>query len=371
MKDQIITQTDPSKSPEMHVIGDTLVGVQLSEIIRRLKAGDGQPDLSDTQLKVGTERIISIRASTTGAVGGLRTYLHEGIGDGYQDMVDVCPGFVMSITDACYKKAYRYTFPPEQLLKIRSLCSGTISTPNSNLHTTEGTAHIQFAETGAQTSYVVHPGTRLQMVGIIITPEALHNLSLVNDMLPVSMTSLLGSTGDKIELLPINSCVKSVRIAREIIESRKTIPHELRLTYIRGKAQELFCEAILQVKPNIDHQGEGKPLNQADISLLREAKRILDCSLEDPPTIEQLSRLVGVNRTKLKSKFGDYFGETIHSYQTRVRMQEAERMLTETELQFTEISSRVGFKHPSNFTQVIKNYFGMGPKELRKCGSSK
>ncbi|MEM1152581.1 MAG: AraC family transcriptional regulator [Pseudomonadota bacterium] len=358
-------QQDPSASPAIHVVGDSLVGAQLTHVLQKLQVGAGNPDPADSKPGRADVRQIALHAQSVGSAGGLRNYLPDELGEGYWDLIEVAPGFFMSVTDALYKKPYRFTFPDEQLLKIRVICSGSISTSNTDVRTGDNTAHIQFAQIGANTSYVVHPGNRLQMVGIIIEPSAWGHFGLRQDMLPDELASLLDAVGDNAAVMPISSCTKLVRIAQEIVESRKTIDSEFRLTYVRGKSLELFCEAIGRVQPQVDLKLSSNRIRQSDISLLHEARHILNCSLEEPPTIEQLGRLVGINRTKLKSAFRDFFGETIHQYQTKVRMTEAERLLVETEMPIAEVAARVGFQHASNFTQAFKKHFSASPRQIR------
>ena len=357
---------DTIKTTTIHVTDENLVGLKASEFINKLHSGIGKPDPLDSKLIPNQERKTSLQTPINGTVGGLRTYLQEEIGKGYWDFIEISPGLMISITDATYYKPHKFTFPQEQILKIRAICSGEISTSNQNMNSTEGTAHFQFAEFGAQTDYIIHPDKPLRMVGIIVMPEIWRNLGIIHDTLPESILRLLGSDGDTTVLLPINSCSKLIRIAREIIESRKNFPSELRLTYIKGKSMEFFCEALQHLKPETECIIAGKPLQQKDIALLHEVKNILTHSMEEPPTIEQLSRLIGINRTKLKLLFRGYFGETIHDYRTRIRMEKAKQLLVKSELQIGEIAIKIGFQHPCNFTQAIKRYFGMGPKEIQK-----
>jgi len=129
---------------------------------------------------------------------------------------------------------------------------------------------------------------------------------------------------------------------------------------------ELFCETIIRARPYVDRLVAGNRIRKSDIPRFHEAKRILVNNLESSPTVEQLSRLVGINRTKLKAGFRGLFGETIQTYRTRVRLAEARRLIEETELPMAEIGRMIGFRHAANFTQAIKRHFGMRPLELRK-----
>ena len=153
---------------------------------------------------------------------------------------------------------------------------------------------------------------------------------------------------------------------REINDHLPEDMNDLRQTYIRAKAQELLCETLLRARPASDRRAGGNRFRQGDIVRLHEARRILASELERSPTIEQLSRMVGINRTKLKAGFREFFGETVQEFRTRARLEEALRLIEETELPMAEIGRKIGFSHPANFSQTIKRHFGARPLELRK-----
>lgn len=68
----------------------------------------------------------------------------------------------------------------------------------------------------------------------------------------------------------------------------------------------------------------------------------------------------------LSSLFREKQGVGFVRYVTRVRMDHAKELLSGTDMNITQIASRVGYEGPSYFTQVFRGYTGMSPTEFRK-----
>lgn len=354
----------PSFSTVIHVTDDKMLGLRITEILRQMQTGVGKPDPRERRSASSAMRRLSL--GSEGAVGGLRTYLAEAVGKGYWDFIEVCSGVFVGITDALYRHRHRMVLPAERLVKIRIVCSGSLLIPGYDLPVTDGCSLIQVIGGSAPAEYLIEPGSPLRMVVVHALPEALPALGVKPEMLPAGAHLLLDPARTRDYCFAIDASARLIRVAREILESRDRLMSELRLTYIRGKAQELFCEALLRARPAMDRRAGGNRFRQSDLTRLHEARRILAGSLDCPPTIGQLSRLVGINRTKLKAGFREFFGETIREYRQRIRLAEARRLIEGTELPMAEIGLRVGFRHPSNFTQTIRRHFGVPPLELRR-----
>ncbi len=83
-------------------------------------------------------------------------------------------------------------------------------------------------------------------------------------------------------------------------------------------------------------------------------------------SIEQLAREHLMSPTALKYAFRQVFGESIAAHVTAHRMEEAERLLRESDRTVAEISSLVGYSSPSKFGDAFKKAYGFLPSEYRK-----
>ncbi|HEX7457723.1 MAG TPA: AraC family transcriptional regulator [Ginsengibacter sp.] len=103
-----------------------------------------------------------------------------------------------------------------------------------------------------------------------------------------------------------------------------------------------------------------------DIEMLEKARQILVSDFENIPTIKQLARKVGTNDFKLKKGFRQYFGSSIFAYVQDVRLENARKLLMETDHTITDIAYMTGYDHCNNFSVAFRRKFGVGVKGFRK-----
>ncbi|HKS39903.1 MAG TPA: helix-turn-helix domain-containing protein [Blastocatellia bacterium] len=63
--------------------------------------------------------------------------------------------------------------------------------------------------------------------------------------------------------------------------------------------------------------------------------------------------------------FKQVTGVTVHVYLANLRLEHARRLLAETELAISEISTRVGYQSQSHFTKIFKSVTGVTPRVYR------
>lgn len=84
-------------------------------------------------------------------------------------------------------------------------------------------------------------------------------------------------------------------------------------------------------------------------------------------TIEELSSLAGMNRTKLQSGFKLIFGKTINTFTKDMKMQEAITLLnSEVYISLKEVAAMVGYKHTNHFSAAFKKYHSFSPSSLKR-----
>lgn len=95
-----------------------------------------------------------------------------------------------------------------------------------------------------------------------------------------------------------------------------------------------------------------------------EAYSIILTRLENPITIRELAREVGINECYLKKGFKAMYGKTIHSTQQELRIEKAKNLLLENKYSVNEVAYKMGFGSPSHFSTSFKKITGMKPCEL-------
>ncbi|MFF2571993.1 AraC family transcriptional regulator [Streptomyces sp. NPDC058084] len=85
----------------------------------------------------------------------------------------------------------------------------------------------------------------------------------------------------------------------------------------------------------------------------------------EPWTIDSLAREVGMSRSAFTAAFRELVGESPARHLTARRMQEAARLLTETDLPQSSVPPRVGYQSAVGFHLAFRKWFGMTPGEYR------
>ena len=88
--------------------------------------------------------------------------------------------------------------------------------------------------------------------------------------------------------------------------------------------------------------------------------------LDERITIDELARMFHTNATTLKEAFKSEYGTSLAAHIKEHRMERAELLLRDTEMNISEIAKNVGFDSGSRFTSAFKEKFGMLPSEYRR-----
>lgn len=110
-------------------------------------------------------------------------------------------------------------------------------------------------------------------------------------------------------------------------------------------------------------------LTTRDIESIRFVAHIIQSNISHPLTIEEISKKVGINQTKLKLGFKQLYGTTIFGYLQELRMNQAQKYLLNTADSIEEISIKCGYINTSNFSNAFKKHFGYAPSRCRQNSS--
>jgi two-component system response regulator YesN len=102
-------------------------------------------------------------------------------------------------------------------------------------------------------------------------------------------------------------------------------------------------------------------------ALIGQVKQYMELHYADPSlSLNQLSDRFEMNPRYLSKLFKEEFGEKFMDYMLRIRMEEAQRLLTKTSLPVQDIAEQVGYVHVISFHRAFKNIFGQPPGDYRK-----
>ena len=83
-------------------------------------------------------------------------------------------------------------------------------------------------------------------------------------------------------------------------------------------------------------------------------------------SLTQICRKMNYSRSFICKTFKDQTGETIITCFNRMKIEEAKRLLTETDLTVSQISHELGFSDPKYFNTIFKKHSGQTPAVFRK-----
>ncbi|MDW7691953.1 AraC family transcriptional regulator [Flammeovirgaceae bacterium SG7u.111] len=98
---------------------------------------------------------------------------------------------------------------------------------------------------------------------------------------------------------------------------------------------------------------------------LQQAKEILSTNLEAPPSLSELSKLIGLNTFKLKKNFKELFGVPVFKYLQNERLTTAYDLIRNQKMTIQEAAWHVGYDSLSSFSNAFAKKFGFRPSEIK------
>lgn len=204
-------------------------------------------------------------------------------------------------------------------------------------------------------------GTPLQMVRINIDVNFLRSFIQDPNLIPKKLLPLIES--DRAPRFHI-SVGKVTPMMRTIIKQMWEHPYQgaIARMYLEAKVLELLALQLSQLS-EFKPDAAKTTLKPTSIDRTYEARDILATRLENPPSISELTRQVGLSNLTLRRGFRELFGTTIVGYINQKRMEQAEQLLRETKFSVTEVANLVGYSHLGHFGAAFKRQFGITPSQ--------
>ncbi|MGC3947636.1 MAG: AraC family transcriptional regulator [Chryseolinea sp.] len=132
-----------------------------------------------------------------------------------------------------------------------------------------------------------------------------------------------------------------------------------RLLFLKSQVNELLAHffALLSAERNTEIENSDK---------LFKAKDIIVNNIAQPPSLTELSKLIGLNSNKLKRNFKELFGLPVFKYLQEERLRKAYELLCGHEMSVQETAWYVGYESLSSFSNAFQKKYGLRPYELRQ-----
>ena len=138
---------------------------------------------------------------------------------------------------------------------------------------------------------------------------------------------------------------------------------------LQGKAKMMFFRS--QITALLAHffgelsLSQKQSLSNDTLARLEKAREILQDQMENPPSLNELSREIGLNANKLKKTFKEHFGLPVFKYLHQERLNKAHELIRSQEMTVQEAAWQVGYDSLSSFSNAFAKKFGYRPSEIR------
>ena len=148
----------------------------------------------------------------------------------------------------------------------------------------------------------------------------------------------------------------------QIVDSLFSIEYEgkTKMMFFRSQITALLSHFFGQLA--IDH---AQGMKSVDKARLERAKDILSNNLDNPPSLTELSKELGLNTTKLKKEFKEVFGLPVFKYLQNERLTTAHGLISKKEATVQEAAWHVGYDSLSSFSNAFAKKFGYRPSQIK------
>ena len=141
-----------------------------------------------------------------------------------------------------------------------------------------------------------------------------------------------------------------------------TLNPSIKNLYYKGKGYELLS---LFFNKNEDPNAEQCPflIDEENVQKIKKAKEIIIANMSEPPGLQELADLVGLNLKKLKMGFKQIYGDTVYGFLFDYKMEQARNLLDSGSYNVNEVGLKVGYSTGSHFIAAFKKKFATTPKK--------
>ncbi|MCU0437874.1 MAG: AraC family transcriptional regulator [Raineya sp.] len=146
--------------------------------------------------------------------------------------------------------------------------------------------------------------------------------------------------------------------------------YKILTTNYKGNTRRMFLKS--QITELLSHffaflaSDKKESVSNEDREKLFKAKEIIANNISSPPSLSELSKLIGLNNNKLKRNFKELFGVPVFKFLQEERLNKAYEMLSTTNESVQEVAWFVGYESLSSFSNAFQNKFGVRPNEIRQ-----
>ncbi len=153
----------------------------------------------------------------------------------------------------------------------------------------------------------------------------------------------------------------------------KSTAHPAVLQYIKVSLEQflikLYCREKEIKNMRISHEKANRYNYESNI--VKKTKEYMRENVQRKLTIGEIAEAIGVNETTLRITYKKETGISIIKAFSKMKIAKAQMMISETDLNFTEISGKLGFLSLYHFSRFFKEHTGITLSEYSKTIAKK
>ena len=232
-------------------------------------------------------------------------------------------------------------------------------TGSRNFNYTKGLALSFYADTEVDCIHTVSKDKPLECIVIATATRNLQNLpNQEGELFTEMLHTLVNPTNHYVEGPSFFMTPEMHQIVNAIINVK--YEGKTKMMFFRSQITALLSHFFGQLAEN-----HAKQIKTKDKTRLLEAKEILSNNLDNPPSLTELSKQLGLNTTKLKKEFKEVFGLPVFKYLQNERLTTAHSLISSKEATVQEAAWHVGYDSLSSFSNAFAKKFGYRPSQIK------
>lgn len=229
------------------------------------------------------------------------------------------------------------------------------------LTNTTGLAISFFGNQKVEFSHKIEPDKPLQSISIFTKLKNLHLLPQAEkEIFENQLPELLNPKENFVKGPSFYMTLDMQMAVQKIFNTPYT--GNTRVLFLKSQVNELLAHFFALL--SCDDQKND--FSEKDKNKLFQAKEIVTTNYSKPPSITQLSKMVGLNSNKLKKNFKELFGVPVFKYIQEERLHKAYELLRQSEKTVQEAAWEVGYESLSSFSNAFHKKFGARPNEVKQ-----
>lgn len=102
-----------------------------------------------------------------------------------------------------------------------------------------------------------------------------------------------------------------------------------------------------------------------DLKCIYDTIDFIETNYNKPISVKDIERVSLYSYRNIQRIFKNACGETIGSYQKRLKIEKAYKLIFYSNLNFVQIALEVGFDNSASFSKAFKQYYGISPSEAK------